>query len=85
MNKDDLMNSLTKVLSTKKEAKDAIDKIIEEMKYALKKGDKVVLSGFGSFHPFTTKTKKCRNPRTGETIHISPRKKIRFHQSKDFF
>ncbi|MCB4790485.1 MAG: integration host factor subunit beta [Elusimicrobia bacterium] len=85
MNKIDLIQSLTKVLSTKKEAKDAIETIFSEMQLSLKKGDKVVISGFGSFHPFTTKTKKCRNPKTGETMHISPRKKIRFRQAKDFF
>jgi nucleoid DNA-binding protein len=85
MNKTDLIESLTKVLSTRKEAKDAVEKVFEEIILALRNGDKVIVSGFGSFHPFTAKSKKCRNPKTGESIHISPRKKVRFHQSKDLF
>ena len=85
MNKLDLIQSLTKVLSTKKEAKDAIEKIFHEIRSALKKGDKIVISGFGSFNPVTTRTKKCRNPKTGESMHIAPRRKVRFRQAKDFF
>lgn len=34
---------------TKKTAQDAIDTFLEEVKKTLKKGDKVVLSGFGTF------------------------------------
>ncbi|KKU88834.1 MAG: histone family protein DNA-binding protein [Microgenomates group bacterium GW2011_GWF2_47_9] len=34
---------------TKKAAKDAIDTFLSEMTKTLKKGDKVVLSGFGTF------------------------------------
>ncbi|MBN1621764.1 MAG: integration host factor subunit beta [Endomicrobiales bacterium] len=85
MNKMDLIESLTKVLSTRKEAKDALEKIFSEMKRALRDGDKVVISNFGSFHPFTQRSKKCRNPKTGQAIQIPPRKKVRFHQSKELF
>jgi len=59
--------------------------MFSEMKRNLAQGNKIVVSGFGSFYPYVTKAKKCRNPKTGETIHISPRNKVRFHQSKDLF
>ena len=85
MNKADLIESLTKVLSTKKEAKDAVERIFSEMRRALNEGHKVVISGFGSFYPFTTRPKKCRNPKTGEKMQIPPRKKARFHQAKALF
>ncbi|MBN1824196.1 MAG: HU family DNA-binding protein [Endomicrobiales bacterium] len=85
MNKLDLIESLTKVLSTRKEAKDALERLFSVMKKALNGGDKVVISGFGSFHGFVTRAKKGHNPKTGETLQIAPRKKIRFRQSKDFF
>lgn len=85
MNKKDLKESLTKVLSTKKEAHDAIETIFAKMKQSLQSGDKVVISGFGSFHVFVTKIKKGRNPKTGQVLQIAPRKKIRFHQAKDLF
>lgn len=85
MNKNDLIDSLQKVLSTRKESVDALETVFSAMRSALREGDKVVVSGFGSFHPFTTKTKKGRNPKTGETLTLSPRKKVRFKLAKDFF
>ena len=85
MNKNDLVLSLTKVLSTKKEARDALETIFSRIKNALKNGDKVIISRFGSFHAFIMKAKRVRNPKTGQMLNISPRKKIRFRQSKDFF
>ncbi|MCX5777930.1 MAG: HU family DNA-binding protein [Elusimicrobia bacterium] len=85
MNKNHLVESLQKVLSTRKEALDAVETVFSTMQGALREGDKVVVSGFGSFHPFTTKTKKGRNPKTGETLTLSPRKKVRFKLAKDFF
>lgn len=83
MNKKDIIESLTKVLSTKKEARDAVEMTFSEIKRALRESDKVVISGFGSFQPHVTRAKKGRNPKTGQTIHIPPRKKVRFHPSKD--
>lgn len=35
---------------TKKASKDAVESLVEEMVRALKKGEKVVLSGFGTFY-----------------------------------
>lgn len=85
MNKNDLVEALQKVLSTRKEAVDAVDTVFTTMRSAMRGGDKVVVSGFGSFHPFTTKVKKGRNPKTGETLTLAPRKKARFKLAKDFF
>lgn len=85
MNKLNLIDNLQKVLSTKKEAKDALENIFSDMKKAIINGEKVVISGFGSFRAFTTKPKGGRNPKTGQRLQISPRKKIRFKISKDFF
>lgn len=85
MNKKDLMNSLARVLSTKKEAKDAIETVFFEMRKALRDGEKIVISGFGSFNAFVARAKKGRNPRTGETVNVAPRKKVRFKQSKEMF
>ncbi|MFH1368886.1 MAG: HU family DNA-binding protein [Elusimicrobiota bacterium] len=83
MNKKHLVESLSRVLSTKTEAKASVDKIFAEIKKALKEGHKVVVSGFGSFTPFISRAKKGRNPKTGETIHLMPRRKVRFKQAKN--
>jgi nucleoid DNA-binding protein len=85
MNKNDLVITLTKVLSTKREAQNAVDRIFDEISRALEKGDRVVISNFGSFQTVIMRAKKGRNPKTGEAIQLPPRKKIRFHQSKEFF
>lgn len=83
MNKQHLIDSLSKTLSTKTEAKAAVEKVFFEIGKALKEGHKVVISGFGSFTPFISRAKKGRNPKTGEAIHVMPRRKIRFKQSKE--
>ena len=85
MNKNDIAKALANILSSKKEADNAVNVVFEEMKSALQNGEKVVITGFGSFNMLVTKTKKGRNPKTGETLLISPMKKTRFKQSKDFF
>jgi nucleoid DNA-binding protein len=83
--KNDIVVALSKILSSKKEADAAVDKVFEEISNSLKSGVKVVITGFGSFNIFETKIKKGRNPKTGEKLLITPMKKIRFKQSKDFF
>jgi nucleoid DNA-binding protein len=85
MNKNDIANALASLLSSKKEAEAAVDKVFEEMSGALRNGEKVVVTGFGSFNMIITQTKSGRNPKTGERLLIEPKKKIKFKQSKDFF
>ena len=85
MTKSDLIEELAKVLPTKKEATDVVNMLFNKMLVAIKNGEKVVITGFGSFNLITTETKKGRNPKTGETLYISPKKKIKFKQSKEIF
>jgi nucleoid DNA-binding protein len=85
MTKNDIAIALSKILSSKKEAEATVNKVFEEISTALKNGEKVVITGIGSFNVFETKTKNGRNPKTGEKLLIAPMKKIRFKQSKDFF
>jgi nucleoid DNA-binding protein len=85
MTKNDIAIALSKILSSKKEADIAVNKVFEEIASALKNSEKVVITGFGSFNTFETKTKNGHNPKTGEKMVIAPMKKIRFKLSKDFF
>jgi len=85
MTKNDIVAALSKVLSSKKEAHKAVNKVFEEITNSLKNGGKVVITGFGSFNVFETKIKKGRNPKTGEKLFIAPMKRVRFRQSKNFF
>lgn len=85
MTKNDLIIQLAQVMPSKKYAAEAVNKIFEYITSALKDGQKVVITGFGSFNPKVSETKKGRNPKTGETVMIAPKKKIKFKQSKEFF
>ena len=72
-------------MPSKKEAAIVVNKLFEEMLNAIINGEKVVITGFGSFNLLVTQTKKGRNPKTGESILIEPKKKIKFKQSKEIF
>ena len=85
MTKNDLIEDVAKILPTKKEATEIVNRIFYKMLSAIKDGEKVVITGFGSFNLITTEMKKGRNPKTGESLYISPKKKIKFKQSKEIF
>jgi DNA-binding protein HU-beta len=70
MNKGDLINEVAKVVSTKKEAQEAVDCVFASITKALRKGDPVTLVGFGTFKVTKRKARKGRNPQTGEEINI---------------
>jgi len=82
MNKGDLINEVAKVVSTKKEAQDAVDCVFSSITKALKKGDAVALVGFGTFKVMKRKARKGRNPQTGEEIKIKASKAPKFTPGK---
>lgn len=49
---------------TKKASKEAVETFINEVEKALSKGEKVVLSGFGTFKSVLVKDKAVINPKT---------------------
>ena len=57
---------------------DFLDLIVEE----LAKGEKVVLSGFGTFEVRTRVARSGRNPRTGEEINVPEQKTPAFKVGK---
>jgi DNA-binding protein HU-beta len=82
MNKGDLVNEVAKVVKTKKEAQAALDCVITSITKALKKGEDVTLTGFGTFKVVKRKARKGRNPRTGEAIKIKASKAPKFTAGK---
>ncbi|UCF85452.1 MAG: HU family DNA-binding protein [Desulfobacteraceae bacterium] len=82
MNKADLINEVSDVVSTKKEAKAAVDCIFSSITKALKKNDTVSLVGFGTFSVSKRKARKGRNPQTGEEIKIKAKKVPKFAAGK---
>ena len=82
MNKADLISEVAKVVSTKKEAQEAVDCVISSITNSLKKGDTVTLVGFGTFKVIKRKARKGRNPQTGEEIQIKASKAPKFTPGK---
>ncbi len=67
---------------TNKAAKEAIKVFLNGIRDSLKRGEKVVITGFGTFSLRSRKQRKGRNPKTGETITISARKAPGFTPGK---
>ncbi|MGD0236567.1 MAG: HU family DNA-binding protein [Syntrophorhabdales bacterium] len=63
---------------TKAAAGKALDSFVDGVKKALKKGDKVMLIGFGTFSVTQRKARTGRNPQTGKEIKIPARKAPKF-------
>ena len=59
--------------------------ILEEIKNALKRGDRVELRGFGVFSTNVQKARISRNPKTGEKINTPEKKVIQWKMSKEMF
>jgi nucleoid DNA-binding protein len=82
MNKGDLVNAVAEVLSTKKEAQEAVDCVFNTIKKTLKKNEAVQIVGFGSFKVNKREARKGRNPQTGQEIQIAARKVPKFVPGK---
>ncbi len=63
-------------------AEKVVDDLLDLIAEALAKGDKVVLSGFGTFEVRTRVARSGRNPRTGETIDVPEQKTPAFKVGK---
>ena len=59
--------------------------ILSEIKYALKRGDRVELRGFGIFSTNIQKARISRNPKTGEKVNTLEKKTIHFKMAKEMF
>lgn len=79
MNKSDLINQVANTTGlTKTKSGEVIDSIMDSMKEALSKGDKITLVGFGSFSVAKRKARNGRNPKTGEVIAIPEKSVVKF-------
>jgi DNA-binding protein HU-beta len=87
MNKSELVQSLaSKTDMTKADAQRAIDALFNTkdgiLTSTLKKGDRVQITGFGTFETRKRKARTGRNPRTGEEIKIGPTTSPSFRPGK---
>lgn len=67
----------------KGQAAEALDAVFEAIQAQLVDGERVQISGFGSFSLSERKERQGRNPATGESITIPASKLVRFKPGKN--
>ena len=85
--KSKLLNQLKKSYPNflKKDLEKVVSIVLNEIKQALKRGDRVELRGFGMFSTNIQKARISRNPKTGEKVNTPEKKTIHFKMSKEMF
>lgn len=83
MLKADIIEKVAKeVRLTRKASKEAVDAIFDAIENSLQKGDKVVISGFGTFVIRGRKARTGRNPKTGQSLQLPQMNTIGFIAAK---
>jgi DNA-binding protein HU-beta len=83
MTKSELVDAIAKKTSKSKVASaTVVDAILDAIKAALKKGEKVTLVGFGTFEVAKRAAREGINPRTQKKIKIKASKVPRFKAGK---
>jgi integration host factor subunit alpha len=67
---------------THKKTFETVEIILELIKRSLENGEDVLISGFVNFCVKKKKTRRGRNPATGEDMMLAPRKRVTFRSSK---
>jgi len=70
MNKAELIESLETRLGSKKAASEALEAVVDAIIREVAKGNKVGITGFGTFEKISRAARTGRNPRTGTTVRI---------------
>lgn len=84
MTKADLVDKMAEDAGiTKVAAGKALESFLENVVLALKEGERLTLVGFGTFSVAKRAARVGRNPFTGDTIKIKPKKVAKFKASKE--
>ncbi len=85
MNKAELIDAVAEATGlSKKDATAAVETVLDTVKTAVKKGDKVSLSGFGIFEKSERSARTGRNPQTGATVQIAATSVPKFRAGAEF-
>jgi DNA-binding protein HU-beta len=83
MTKSDLIERLAaKAELTRPRAEELVDFLLDNITDALKRSEKVNISGFGTFTVSSRKARTGRNPKTGEPIAIPASRSAKFKAGK---
>ena len=84
MTKSDLMDALAKKHHlTNQQVYDIVNVVFDSFTDTLKKGGKIEIRGFGSFTVREYGTYKGRNPKTGNTVQVKPKRLPFFKVGKE--
>ncbi len=83
MNKMDIVEAVNaKLGTTKVQAEQVVDTVIEAIINTLKKGEEVSIAGLGIFSAKMRAARQARNPRTGEAISVPAMRVPKFRAAK---
>ena len=85
MNKTDLIDKVTISLNTvsRNKVEISVNAILELMTETLKENGRIEIRGFGSFKIRQRRAKNGRNPKTGESVQVPPKKQPHFKPGKE--
>ena len=85
MNRSQLIDSVAEGSGlSKADAGRALDAVLESIQSSVANGDKVSLTGFGTFELRERAARTGRNPQTGETMQVAASKAPAFKAGKAF-
>jgi len=67
--------------STKKQSTECVETVLQILKETLASGEDILIPGFGKFKVNSKDRRKGRNPATGDSLMLPPRKVVTFRPS----
>ncbi|MFE9682444.1 HU family DNA-binding protein [Streptomyces sp. NPDC002701] len=84
MNKAQLVEAIADKVGGRQQAADAVDAVLDAVVRAVVGGDRVSVTGFGSFEKVDRPARYARNPQTGERVRVKKTSVPRFRAGQGF-
>ncbi|GAA2935093.1 hypothetical protein GCM10020221_33570 [Streptomyces thioluteus] len=84
MNKAQLVEAIADKMGGRQQAADAVDAVLDAIVRAVVAGDRVSVTGFGSFEKVERPARYARNPQTGERVRVKKTAVPRFRAGQGF-
>ncbi|AOW89270.1 MULTISPECIES: HU family DNA-binding protein [Streptomyces] len=84
MNKAQLVEAIADKVGGRQQAADAVDAVLDALVRAVVAGDRVSVTGFGSFEKVDRPARYARNPQTGERVRVKKTSVPRFRAGQGF-
>ncbi|MEV0850306.1 HU family DNA-binding protein [Streptomyces sp. NPDC049954] len=84
MNKAQLVEAIADKVGGRQNAADAVDAVLDAIVRATVAGDRVSVTGFGSFEKVDRPARYARNPQTGERVRVKKTSVPRFRAGQGF-